>query len=175
MNRRELEDRVRMIDRLVKLGFSREEVAALRRISMTLRRWFELECGTENAYGTSIAVEYGFMDGGLFKSCSNREECKELGSTCKSFIRASWMDSTGYHVEHSPTPDREAGARKRLATIMSQHKNCLAYVQTDPRGCALRIIKASEYKKWEKDKPADKPWMSELNYCCYSSIGVAVY
>ena len=32
--------------RLLKLGISYEHACQLRRISMTLRNWFELECGT---------------------------------------------------------------------------------------------------------------------------------
>ena len=32
---------------ILSLGFTADEVAALRRISMTLRRWHELECGTD--------------------------------------------------------------------------------------------------------------------------------
>ena len=32
---------------LLSLGFTTDEAAALRRISLTLRRWHELECGTD--------------------------------------------------------------------------------------------------------------------------------
>jgi len=42
-----------IISRLQDLGFNYEAAQTLRRISMTLQRWFEYECGTENERGTS--------------------------------------------------------------------------------------------------------------------------
>jgi hypothetical protein len=35
--------------------------------------------------------------------------------------------------------DKERGALKRLAAIMAKHPKLTAYVQGDPRGCALYI------------------------------------
>ena len=52
MNRNTLE----MIARLQKEGVTLDEALALRRISMTLQRWHELECGDSNNYG-SWAIE----------------------------------------------------------------------------------------------------------------------
>jgi hypothetical protein len=45
-----------MIDRLRTLGISYDDAMALRRISMTLHRWHELECGDGNSHG-SWAIE----------------------------------------------------------------------------------------------------------------------
>ena len=65
-------------------------------------------------------------------------------------------------------PDKAAGARKRLAAIMQKydgangHPALTAYVQTDPRGCALYLIRPG-------DVPAGKSVES------YYSRGVAVY
>lgn len=39
-----------------------------------------------------------------------------------------------------PTPDREAGALKRLAKVMERYPDFLAYVQSDPRGAPLYIV-----------------------------------
>jgi len=46
MNRKEATRQTHQLNTLQSLGFSNEESDKLRRISMTLRRWFELECGT---------------------------------------------------------------------------------------------------------------------------------
>jgi hypothetical protein len=46
------------LNRLQEAGFSFEDASALRRISMTLHRWHELECGDSNDYG-SWAIERG--------------------------------------------------------------------------------------------------------------------
>lgn len=48
MNRREAERLTRQADTLRALGFTAEEAESLRRISMTLRRWHERECGDGN-------------------------------------------------------------------------------------------------------------------------------
>lgn len=41
-------------------------------------------------------------------------------------------------------PDLEAGALKRVAAVMERHPDYVAYHQTDPRGCALYIVKKSD-------------------------------
>ena len=41
-------------------------------------------------------------------------------------------------------PDRETGARKRLDAIMAKHTPLSAYVQTDPRGAALYILRPGD-------------------------------
>jgi hypothetical protein len=45
---------------------------------------------------------------------------------------------------YSRTHDRERGALKRLDKIMARYPGFQAYVQTDPRGCALYIGHAGE-------------------------------
>ncbi len=44
------------IDTLTKAGISYQDATALRRISMTLHRWHELECGDGNSYGSWAIV-----------------------------------------------------------------------------------------------------------------------
>lgn len=140
MTRKEAIRQTIQADNLRALGFTRLEAEKLRRISMTLRRWHEMECGT---------------DGG----CIERDE-----ATGKAF----WLNAmTGRRF---PTPDRETGARKRLAEIMMQrglrvgggNVELTAYVQTDPRGAALYIL-----------RPGDVPAGKEPE--CYYSRGLCVY
>lgn len=111
MTKREAERQMHQENTLRSLGFTREESEALRRISMTLHRWHEKECGIDNG-------------------CVERDE--ETGKTY-------WLSSsTG---RRWPVPDRETGARKRLARIMAGHPTLSTYIQTDPCGAALYIIR----------------------------------
>lgn len=125
------------------LGISEDDAWSLRRIAMTLHRWHELECGDSNEWA-SWAIE---RDG---------EE----------------PDSKPYMVRHphvsaakttrTAIPDRETGARNRLARIMGKYPSLSAYVQGDPRGCALYIL-----------RPGDVPEGKDAD--AYYSRGIAVY
>jgi hypothetical protein len=109
------------IPQLLAHGISWDDAQALRRISMTLRRWHELECGSESG-----AVE--------------RDE-----TTGKTY----WLNSmTG---KRWPTADRETGARKRLAKIMERYQGLRPYVQGDPRGCALYLLRPDDVPAGEDD------------------------
>ena len=140
MTRQEAMRQTIQADNLRGLGFTQDEAEKLRRISMTLYRWHERECGT---------------DGG----CIERDE-----ATGKAF----WLNAmTGHRY---PIQDRETGARKRLAEIMMQrglrvgggNVELTAYVQTDPRGAALYIL-----------RPGDVPEGKEPE--CYYLRGLCVY
>lgn len=136
---------------LLSLGFTRDEAESLRRISMTLRRWHELECGDGNG-------------------CIERDEMSGIPQWRRS-------DDTG-KLCGRPIPDREKGAKRRLAAIIGQRNGrpgivngefCAApagklsaYIQTDPRGAALYII-----------RPGDIPECSSAD-SCYSR-GICVY
>ncbi len=121
-----------MINRLTSLGISTDDAWALRKIAMTLHRWHELECGTENG-------------------CISR-----VDETGKPYWQYS-HGRVGYWI-----PDRETGARKRLAKIMARYPALESYVQGDPRGAALFVLR-------ESDIPENTPLDS-----CYSR-GIAVY
>lgn len=114
------------------LGISFDDAAALRRISMTLHRWHELECGTDSG-----AIE--------------RDE--ETG-------KAYWLNAVS--GRRFPTADRETGALKRLATIMTRYPSLRSYVQGDPRGAALYIL-----------RPGDVPAGADPS--AYYSRGIVVY
>lgn len=122
MTKHELEDRIRTDDRLLALGFSREQVWTLRRISQTLSKWSEHECNGN--------IQRDGDDGeGLprwYSQYSIGHDAKPKGSRI---------------------PDRERGALKRLAAIMAPFKRRLvAYHQGDPRGCALYIVPKKELR-----------------------------
>jgi hypothetical protein len=157
MNKIEKQDQQRMIQRVMDLGFTFDEVQKLRRISLTLRRWYELECGTSNDHGTDFAIERGRKERGEFISDPDG----------KPFLRTEYNYRLGYQVRHYPTADRESGAIKRLKAIVAPHSRKVTYfLQTDPRGCALYIVPKKDYKKYGHNRSLD---------CVYSSVGIAVY
>lgn len=132
---------------LINLGFTSYEAEKLRRISMTLRRWHELECGVDNG-------------------CIERDEKTD---------RPLWRNS--YSGRLSPIADREKGAKKRLGHILGLRNTrewvragthsvkeiaINAYIQTDPRGAALYLL-----------RPNDIPDGKDAN--AYYSRGICVY
>lgn len=136
MTKNEAQRRARLDSYLLTLGFTDFEVASLRRINSTLQRWHELECGTES----------GVLE---------RDD-----ATGKPY----WVNYTRRYLGandarlRSPVADREAGALRRLARII---KDCnsrrfdalpnggsmgmlTTYIQTDPRGAALYILRPGD-------------------------------
>ena len=125
-------DTVYMLGTLQRAGISLDDAYALRRISMTLHRWHELECGIDNG-------------------CVERAE--DTG-------KAYWRNS--YSGKRYLIADRETGALKRLNKIMAGYPTIKAYVQGDPRGAALYIL-----------RPGDVPEGKDVG--AYYSRGLAVY
>ena len=129
--KRERERQTAQENNLMSLGFSQYEAEKLRRISMTLHRWFELECGNDHG-------------------CIERDEATG---------RPYWLNSRT--MRRSIIADRETGARKRLIRILgdcntrrwigtndSIKKVALsAYIQTDPRGAALYILRPDDLRE----------------------------
>lgn len=148
MTKAEHERRERLLSTLQSLGFTLNQSEALRRISNTLRRWHELECG----------------DG---HGCIERDEV-----TGRAYYRNQ------YTGRLSPIADRERGALKRLAAIIRNRNDrqpmetvdgktvrpssVSTYIQTDPRGAALYIL-----------RPGDVPEGGDVG--AYYSRGVCVY
>jgi len=131
MTKQEARRLARQYEVLESLGFTYDEADKLRRISMTLHRWHELECGDD----------FG---------CVERDE-----HTGKPFMRSSRTDRT------YPIADRETGAKKRLAKLI-EGKPVSAYIQTDPRGAALYLL-----------RPGDVPEGADVS--AYYSRGICVY
>lgn len=164
MNRQEAMRQARQAETLLALGFTANEAESLRRISMTLQRWHELECGTDSG-----CVERGY------RLARNME--KPRGPDNPSFTHDDnappyWVDHSGNWPRYRRIPDREKGAKRRLAGIL-QDRNArmlplqspdklTAYIQTDPRGAALYIL-----------RPGDVPAGADAS--AYYMRGICVY
>ena len=120
------------IDRLRAIGIAYDDAHALRRIAMTLHRWSELECGNDHG-------------------CIERDE-----TTGKAY----WLNSMS--MRRSPIADRETGALKRMAKIMARYPTLSAYVQGDPRGAPLYVL-----------RPGDVPEGASAD--SYYNNGIAIY
>lgn len=125
---------------LASLGFNSEEIDTLLSIERGLSRWHELECGTGNDR-VSISVE--------------RDE-----TTGKPFKRVQFQSRSGWVDRKTPCRDMEKANLARLARVMDG-KTVRAYVQGDPRGCALYIL-----------RPQDIPEGADVN--AYYSRGIPV-
>ena len=133
-----------MLQRVERCGIKRFDAERLRRIAMTLHRWHELECGTGEGQ-VSISVE---RDGDEPHS--------------KPYLRTQYPTRAGYVDQRRPIADRETAALERLARIMAEYPTLSFYVQGDPRGASLYIL-----------RPGDVPDGAEVD-SCYSN-GVAVF
>ena len=141
MTRKEAMRQTLQQDVLMALGFTQGETEQLRRISMTLHRWFEHECNG--------AIQREGDDGNG---------------------RPYWCNTHTGERTRTPVADREAGAMKRLNTIIRERdkrandplKPVGYYVQTDPRGAALYIL-----------RPGDVPAGADVS--AYYSRGICVY
>lgn len=105
--------------RLAQLGIDYNSAEQLRRIAMTLHRWFEMECGTDNG-------------------CIERDE--ETG-------KAYWLNSAT--MKRFKIADREKGALQRLKKVMQPFSNLRPYVQGDCRGASLYILREEDVKPGE--------------------------
>ena len=166
MTRKEFTRRAHQSTILESLGFTSEEAEKLRKISMTLQRWHELECGTGEG---SVSVSVERDDSG------------------KPWRRVQFPTSAGYVDKRFPVRDAETGALRRLQAIINQrnaritnphskdaelniHAACKArlsgfvsaYIQGDPRGAALYIL-----------RPGDVPEGQDAG--AFYSRGIVVY
>ena len=112
MNSKEISNLYHIAERL---GIEFDDVCAFRRDSMTLRRWFERECGDSNNYA-SWAVE--------------RDPDTDI----------PYLVTYPYNGKERRRriPDREKGARKRIAA-RCERLGLKYYIQTDCRGLALYL------------------------------------
>lgn len=134
---------------LCTLGFTPDESERLRRISLTLRRWHELECG---------------IDGG----CIERDD-----ATGRPYWRADsgrrWPVAdreTGARLRLQAIIDARNARLPERACVMLPDRcapaTVSAYIQPDPRGAALYILRSG-------DVPAGKSADS------YYTRGICVY
>lgn len=155
---------------LERLGFTPDEAEQLRRISATLHGWHEKEAGTDNGPGTdSYCIVRGRLEGCEFTYYDD-------GAPYWEHAGASGRN------RYTRTPDLERGAMRRLKAIMARVNAERAqtfttprprggpapleplgyYIQGDPRGAALYILRPG-------DVPADGKADS------YYSRGICVY
>ena len=107
---------------LVQLGFTAEQVNSLRRISVTLRRWYEFECGTDSGSierNETTGKPYMRTPRGKLYPVADREAgaLKRLAAIV--------------HDRNIRQPFQESP----LLTT---------YIQTDPRGVALYILRPND-------------------------------
>ena len=117
MTKKEKQRIFELQSKLCDLGFSYEETDQLRRISMALHRWAERECNGE------IEVD-------------------DDGKAYHQHEYTAW--SGGCQIVRYRVPNREAGAKRRLAKIMANHPDFTYYHQTDPRGVALYLVNKAQ-------------------------------
>jgi hypothetical protein len=162
MTKKEFERRQHQQQTLKALGFTADEAEQLRRISNTLQRWFDNECQD---------AETGYI------------ERDQNGDGPPYFVRHVYGHGTRPdRVVRRRIPDREAGAKRRLAAIIDRRNArqynpnsptkigtgpmdqgaVIPYIQTDPRGAALYIL-----------RPGDVPAGCDAGG--YYSRGVCVY
>jgi hypothetical protein len=139
LNKHERENRHRTYDALQSLGFTFDECEKLRRISMTLHRWHELECGNSDDRA-SWGIE--------------RDEETQIPYLVTHYAKDA--------PSRRRIPDRETGAKKRLAEILESKPGLSAYIQGDPRGAALYIL-----------RPGDIPEGKDAG--SYYNRGICVY
>jgi hypothetical protein len=149
MTKAERENRTHTYNALMRLGFTFNECERMRRISMTLHRWHELECGDHSGH-----IE--------------RDE-----TTGKPYFIGE------QNGRRYPIADRETGAHRRLSEIIRavnerrfsgdsisvtepKCDDLSAYIQGDPRGAALYILRPGDVP--EGEDPAS-----------YYSRGICVY
>ena len=118
MNRQTLE----MLNRVQRRGLSLDDALAVRRIAMTLTRWYELKCGDGNGYiarDETTGKPY-------YVNCNSRY-------LSPNDPRARWS-----------VPDRERGAIRRLDKIMARYPELAYYLQTDPRGASVYLYRPED-------------------------------
>jgi hypothetical protein len=141
------------IDALRTISIDYDDAVALRRISMTLHRWHELECGNSDSYKS-----YSVARGSRKKVAPGKYEFT-YDDTGKPYMETHYNDSI--NAMYHPIPDRERGALKRLAKIMAKYPTLQSYVQGDPRGASLYIL-----------RPGDVPEGASVDSCYSRGVGV---
>jgi hypothetical protein len=136
---------------LVQAGIAMPDADQLRRIAMTLHRWHELECGDSNDYASKCVV----------RGKKARDADFVYDDAGKPYMEVHYHRGDA-KARYIPVNDRERGAQKRLKAIMARYPGFQAYVQGDPRGAALYILRPGDVK--EGDDVSS----------CYSR-GIAVY
>jgi hypothetical protein len=113
----------RFFDLMSENGFTYDEAKSLLKCERALRKWGELECGTGDR-NRSVHV---FRD--------------ESG---KPFYRVQFYAGGQWRESVQPKRDTEKAALAKVEAIMAGKTGFRAHHQTDPRGCALYIIRPGD-------------------------------
>jgi hypothetical protein len=113
------QDTRELLSRLERRGINAtfDQANTLRRAEITLRRWYEQECGNSDNY----------------KSWSIERDENGEGPPYMVIYPHSENKSRRYRI-----PDREAGTKRRVEAI-AKELGLSVYYQTDPRGAALYV------------------------------------
>lgn len=126
MNKKQKENLTRLENNLCKMGIRLADVRHLLRIERALNRWHAMECGTR----------IGKVDVYVFTDV-------KTGHTMKR-VEHRGNDGNLYTNVYR-TRNAEATALKQLRRLMLPYCDTLVpYVQSDPRGCSLYILRKSD-------------------------------
>jgi len=109
-------------------GFTYDETTALLKAERALRKWGELACGT----GVGNRSVHVFRD--------------ESG---KPFYRVQYFHAGKWRESIQPKRDTEKLALAKVDAIMANKPGFRAYHQTDPRGCALYVMRPGDIEPGE--------------------------
>jgi len=149
-------DTIAMLARLTATGITLDDAHALRRIAMTLHRWHELECGDSNDHGSWAIVRgrYETRSGQHANGHGLHRVFLHDDDGAPYLERHHYMHGAGKDsVSYTRIPDREAGAKRRLVALMQRYPSLGYYIQGDPRGASLYIIRPGDVPE---GKPADQ-------------------
>lgn len=125
-------DRCACLGQLAKAGIAWADAVALRRISMTLHGWHELECGNGNDHGSWAIERDDNGDGPPF------------------MVHHHYLHGRGKdYTTRTRVADREKGAQRRLGKLLARYPGWQGYIQSDPRGCALYMLPPGSVKDGE--------------------------
>lgn len=133
------------VDVLCRAGFDHADAIALRRISMTLHRWHELECGDSNGYASWCITRGKKVYCERVGGTGPRPWTFEYDDDGKPYLESHPHNTNGARYE--PIADREKGALKRLGAIMARYPGFQVYIQGDPRGAALYVLRPGDVRE----------------------------
>jgi hypothetical protein len=132
----------RFFDMMTRVGFNTTETETLLKAERTLQRWAEAECGTGTDTHT-VSIE--------------RDE-----TTGKPFRRVQFRRAGQWAENRYPVRDMEAAALRRVAAIAEAHPDLSFYHQSDPRGCALYVLRSGDVPAGER---ADSYYLRGVAVC----------
>lgn len=142
-------EREESIQRAMRCGLTEDDAVKVRRIALTLHRWFELECGDGNEYG-SWCITRGKKEpfiGPLPIANAVRPRVFIHDETGNPYLEKHFYGQrkdARDDVFYEKLPDRETGARKRLDGIMANYPHLRAYIQGDCRGGTIYLCKPED-------------------------------